>query len=145
MSLSIKKLTAIAKNEGSRFAKQSKGQKFFVANMKIADKDGTYDLPVEVLQATAAEYRKRNPNTAVMLVTVNNSCARLLVDAPESANISADDWMNATSVGGDHKELEDGEFLKFRDIVVNEAFDYLKKQGLMDEESDDEVCFTFDD
>lgn len=142
----LKKLNGLAKNEACKFGKLAKDQKFFVGNMNVVDKDGTLEVPLETLHIVADEFRQRAPDTALMLITVSEKLARVHLSIPESrTELTEAQWIASTSMGGPTKQMADGEFLKFRDQVINEAITFLKSNNLLEEESDDEVCYTFDD
>ena len=142
----LKKLRGLAKNEGCLFAKLAKGQRCFVGNMKQVDADGTVDIPNEVLQITADEFKRRCPDTVLLLVTVSQTTARVYTVIPNGVDITSSEWLASIGMDSSVKELLEGEYLKFRDAIINSSFDFLKsKRLLVDEESDDEVCYTFDD
>ena len=143
----LKKLNGLAKAEACKFGKLGVDQRFFIGNLSIVDKNGDIEVPLETVQAAAEEFRRRAPDTGLMLVTTSEKLARVHLDVPASrSETTAEEWLASTSMGGLTKELAEGEYLKFRDQVINEAFNFLRGRDLLDEESDDdEVCFTFDD
>jgi hypothetical protein len=143
----LKKMNGMSKAEGCKFAKLGVDQKFFVGNMKIIDKDGTLDVPVSILQTVADEFRSRAPDTSLMLITVSQTVARVFISIPESrTEITSDEWLASTSMEGEfEKHMADGEYLKFRDALVNEAFTFLKSKDLLEDEESEDECYTFDD
>ena len=142
----LKKLNGIAKASGCAFGKLGADQKFFVGNLKTVDKDGELDVPEDVIKIVATEFRQRAPDTAFMLVTVSQTAARVLIDIPKSrTELTADEWLAGTSMGGYEKKLEEGEFLKFRDQIINEAFNFLRSRQLLVDDEEDEKCYTLDD
>jgi len=139
------KLRNIAKNEGVIFAKLAKDEKCFVGNMKKVDLDGVEELSEQVLKITATEFKSRCPTTAFLLITVSQLCAKIYISVPDNiTHFTEQDWLKNISMDSYVKELQDGEYLKFRDLIITESFDFLKTMNLIDE-IEDEVYYTFDD
>lgn len=180
MSLSqkeLKKLQGVAKQEASKFAKLGSDVPFMVINLKSLDKDGELELPVDIINKVAETFREKAKTTGVMLVTVCNSNAQVLINFPETrTEITTNEWMESLGFEGIEKkdklykfqtfnvelkkkeewslncsesfvtkELEEGQFLKYRDELIQKAFAFLNSKNLLpeDDESDEEV-YSFD-
>lgn len=142
----LEEMTNAVSIAGKQFSKTAEDEKFFVGNMKDVDNDGKYEVPFEIMELTAKKFRENSPDTALLLVSVCDAFARVYVDIPKSRpELIGKDWVNSLSLGGTEKKLEEGESsLKYRDVIIGEAFAFLKKTGLLKEEAD-EVIYSFDD
>jgi hypothetical protein len=142
-----KKMKNICKSQGGIFGKMAIEQKCYVGNMKEVDKDGTLEVSYAALELAVPEFRVKSPDTALMLVTVSPTKARVLVDIPVLYKnvMTTQEWLEATSMkGATELDLEDGQYLKFRDTLITEAFVFLEAKNLLEEKSDEE-CYSFDE
>lgn len=132
---------------GESFSKVCQGQKFYVANLKILDDNGNVDLPQESLKTVGEALRNSSAETTFMLVTVSNNKAKVHVSLPETGSeITEEEWLNSTSMKGSLEvDLEKGQFLKFRDNVINEAIAFLQSKNLLKDDESEEEYYTFDD
>lgn len=176
-SKELKKLLGVAKQEANKFAKLGNDQKFMVINLKTLDKDGEIRLPMDTINRVAECFREKAKNTGVLLVTVSDFCAQVLVNFPDTrTEITTDEWLESLGFKGVekkdklykfqtfnvelkkkeewslncsesfvNKELKEGQFLKYRDELIQKAFTFLDSKNLIpeDEESDEEI-YSFD-
>jgi hypothetical protein len=119
MPKELKKMLNMAKQEGANFAKLGCDQNYMVVNMKIVDKYGLFDLPLNIISAMVNSFRERAPNTGVMFVTVGRTKANVIVNLPKSrTETTASEWIKSTGMEDNVIVLEKTfEFQKF-DVAI---------------------------
>jgi len=95
----LKKLLALAKQEGGKFGKLSSEEKFVVVNLKTVDKDGDFDITEDVMREALQKFLECAKNTGVMLVSVCQNEAKMLMNIPEPRNeICVKEWAESTEM-----------------------------------------------
>lgn len=135
-----------ARAEGNRVAQAIKGTKaeFYVSDVDLDDHGTDVIIAAESVRKTLGKVK-----AGFMIISAGTTHLTVIVDIPNTEKISAKTWLEE-SLKGIYDEIIDGTDsfskisfqidgpFKLKDTVRATAFAYLRKCGLLEEESEEE-------